>query len=380
MVDPADASATGARTASGGAPPQPARQPSRLRRLARLLPTPVGTPFTFGYGVILLSTALYTDFGDPATVDRLLRESSTDAAHLVEQPLFVLVASALWIAGGIYSFYGVAFLLVVTALERRVGGARAAGVFLLGHVLATLATELPVAGAVAVGRLPAASMHRLDYGISFGLMACIGALSGLLRPRWKWPLLGVAGAMCAQDLIELVDPLASWGHPIALLTGLACLPLVRDAAGRKSDAAGCRSGAAGQRSAGAGQGAGLGAGRAAALSADRAVPLPLFPPWLPRQYVPARAPQEGAAGGMAFRGAGEEPPDGGRAELVGRAPAEPEAPRHVMGVDDGLHHAHGGEAGPVGVAPRVPGAVPRPRTPDGAGEQRRRDADALQAR
>ncbi|MBP2405153.1 rhomboid-like protein [Streptomyces syringium] len=362
VVDPADDSAIGARTASGGAPPQPSRQPSRLRRLARLLPTPAGTPFTFGYGAILLSTALYTDFGDPATVDRLLRESSTDAAHLVEQPLFVLVASALWIAGGIYSFYGVAFLLVVTALERRVGGARAAGVFLLGHVLATLATELPVAGAVAVGRLPAASMHRLDYGISFGLMACIGALSGLLRPRWKWPLLGVAGAMCAQDLIELVDPLASWGHPIALLTGLACLPLVRDAAG--------------QRSAGAGRGA----GRGAALSADRAVPLPLFPPWLPRQYVPARAPQEGAAGGMAFRGAGEEPPDGGRAEPVGRAPAEPEAPRHVMGVDDGLHHAHGGEAGPVRVPPRVPGAVPRPRTPDGAGEQRRRDADALQAR
>ncbi|MFI1254234.1 rhomboid-like protein [Streptomyces netropsis] len=362
MVDPADDAATGARTASGVSAP---REPSRLRRLVRLLPTPTGTPFTFCYAVILLGTALYADFGDQATVDQLLRDSSTDAAHLAERPLFVLVASALWIAGGLYSFYGVAFLLVVTALERRVGGARAAGVFLLGHVLATLATELPVAGAVAVGRLPAASMHRLDYGISFGLMACIGALSGLLRPRWKWALLGVAGAMCAQDLIELVDPLASWGHPIALLTGLACVPLVRDAAGRKT--------------AGAGRGAATAAGQGAAVSADRAVPLPLLPPWLPRQYAPTGAPQEGTAGGMAFRGAGEEPLDGGRAEPVGRAPVEPEAPRHVMGVDDGLHHAHGGEAGPVGVAPRVPGAVPRPRTPDGAGEQRRRDADALQA-
>ncbi|MEU2511411.1 rhomboid-like protein [Streptomyces syringium] len=368
VVNFADDSAPGARTASGGAPSrqqsrQLPRRPFRLRRLARLLPTPAGTPFTFGYGVILLSTALYTDFGDQATVGRLLRESSTDAAHLVEQPLFVLVASALWIAGGIYSFYGVAFLLVVTALERRVGGARAAGVFLLGHVLATLATELPVAGAVAVGRLPEASMHRLDYGISFGLMACVGALSGLLRPRCKWALLGMAGAMCAQDLMELVDPLASWGHPIALLTGLACVPLVRDAAGRKSAAVG----------------RGAAAGRGAVLSADCAVPTPLLPPWLPRQYAPAGAPQEGAAGSMTFRGAGEEPLDGGRAEPVGRAPVEAEAPRHVMGVDDGLHHAHGGEAGPVGVAPRVPGAVPRPRTADGAGEQRRRDADALQA-
>ncbi|MEU4208967.1 rhomboid-like protein [Streptomyces sp. NPDC026206] len=341
----------------------PAAPAGRARRalaaLRRLLPTPAGTPFTFVYALILLGTAVYADLGDEATVAQLLRDSSTDAAHLAESPLFVLLASALWVAGGLYSAYGVAFVFVLTALERRVGGARTAGVFLLGHVLATLATELPVAGAVAAGQLPEAALHRLDYGISFGLMACVGALSGLLRPGGKWALLGVAGAMCAQDLIELVDPLSSWGHPIALLTGLACLPLVREGArrtARPDDAAG------------------------AAASADAAVPLPLLPPWLPRQYVPPRAPQEGAAGGVAVRGAGEEPADGGRAEPVGRIPAESEAPRDVVGVDDGLHHAHGGEAGPVGVAPRVPRPVPRPRAADGGGEERRRDADALQSR
>ncbi|MFI1972984.1 rhomboid-like protein [Streptomyces cinnamoneus] len=212
-----------------GAAPAPVRRARHLPRgLRRLLPTPLGTPFTFFYGLVLLATAVYTDLGDEATVNQLLRDSSTDAAHLAEQPLVVLVASALWIAGGVYSAYGPVFVLVMTALERRVGSARAAGVFLLGHVLATLATELPVAGAVAAGRLPEASMHRLDYGISFGLMACVGALSGLLSRRAEWALLGVAGAMCARDLVDLVDPLASWGHPIALLTGVACRSLVRD--------------------------------------------------------------------------------------------------------------------------------------------------------
>ncbi|MEV5506056.1 rhomboid-like protein [Streptomyces orinoci] len=200
----------------------------RLRALGELIPTLRATPFTFCYGLVLLATALYAELADEATVNRLLRGSSTDAAHLADRPALVMVASALWIAGGLFSFYGLAFAPVLGALERRVGGLRTAVVFTLGHVLATLATELPVAGAVAAGRLPAASLHRLDYGISFGLMACLGALAGLLAPAWKWTILGGAGLLCAQDLIEFADPLASWGHPIALLIGIACQVRLRD--------------------------------------------------------------------------------------------------------------------------------------------------------
>ncbi|MFF7727300.1 rhomboid-like protein [Streptomyces sp. NPDC008001] len=214
-----------------GPPPARARRVLRALtpgRILRALPTPLGTPFTFCYGLVLLATAVYADLGDEATVNQLLRDSSTDAAHLAEQPLVVLLASALWIAGGLYSLYGILFVLVVSALERRTGGARTAGVFLLGHVLATLATELPVAGAVAAGQLPEASLHRLDYGISFGVMACTGALAGLLGQRAKRTVLALAFLMCAQDLVEFADPLASWGHPIALLTGMACWGLLRD--------------------------------------------------------------------------------------------------------------------------------------------------------
>ncbi|MEU1309674.1 rhomboid-like protein [Streptomyces cinnamoneus] len=349
--------------AGAGAAASAGRRRRAFRALGRLLPSPKAAPFTFVYGLVLLGTAVYADLGDEATVNQLLRDSSTDAAHLADNPAFVLVASALWVAGGLYSAYGVAFVLVLTALERRVGGARTAGVFLLGHVLATLATELPVAGAVAAGQLPEASLHRLDYGISFGLMACVGALSGLLRPPGRWALLGVAGAMCTQDLIELVDPLSSWGHPIALLTGLACLPLVREGA-RRAGRAGT-------------------AAAAGTASADGAVPLPLFPPWLPRQYAPPRAPQEGGPGGPAGRArrrVGEEPFEGRRAEPVRRAPVESEAARDVVGVHDGLDHAHGGEAGGIGVPPRVPGPVGGRGGADGGGEQGRRDADALQSR
>ncbi|MFD5117500.1 rhomboid-like protein [Streptomyces sp. NPDC058391] len=192
-----------------------------------LIPGPRGTPFTFGYALVLLATSFFTAYGDPATVSALLRGSSTDVAHLVHHPVLVLLASALWIAGGPASPYAVGLVLVLTALERRIGGPRTAGVFLLGHVGATLATEIPIGLAVLAGQLPTTSLHRLDYGISFGLMASVGALAGLLAPMVRWPLLGAVALMLAQELLAYRDPITDWGHPTALAIGVACWPAVR---------------------------------------------------------------------------------------------------------------------------------------------------------
>ncbi|WP_433858198.1 rhomboid-like protein [Streptomyces kronopolitis] len=193
----------------------------------RLLPTPAGTPFTFGYAVLLVVTSLVTEYGDPGLVSDLLQGSSTDVAHLARSPLMVLVASALWIAGGMTSAYALGFLFVLTALERRLGGLRTAAVFFGGHAVATLATELPVAFSVAAGRLPESSLHRLDYGISFGVMTCIGALAGLL-PAWlRWPLLAGVGYLAVTDLLAYADPMTAWGHLLSLTLGVAAWPLLR---------------------------------------------------------------------------------------------------------------------------------------------------------
>ncbi|MFJ3302940.1 rhomboid-like protein [Streptomyces sp. NPDC086549] len=205
------------------------RLPARLRALRpwRLLPTPTGTPFTFAYAALLAVTSRVAADADPGLMHALYQASSTDVAHLVRTPVLALVASALWIAGGLLSAYAICFLLVLTALERRIGGARAAGVFLFGHVLATLATEVPVGIAVLVGHLPESSLHRLDYGISFGVAASTGALAGLLSPWLRWPLLALFGGMVLQDLIAFTDPMTNWGHLIALTIGIATWPLVR---------------------------------------------------------------------------------------------------------------------------------------------------------
>ncbi|XLE11948.1 hypothetical protein QOM21_12475 [Streptomyces sp. Pv4-95] len=217
-----------ARSAAGtGADAAATRRTGGLRRALRLLPTPTGTPFTFAYAALLVATSLFAEHADPQLVSELLRGSSTDVVHLARTPLLVLVASALWVAGGLTSAHAIGFLFVLTALERRIGGLRAAAVFFGGHVLATLATELPVGFSVAVGQLPESSLHRLDYGISFGVMTCTGALAGLL-PAWcRWPLLAGVGYVAVTDLLTYADPLTDWGHLLSLALGVASLPLLR---------------------------------------------------------------------------------------------------------------------------------------------------------
>ncbi|WP_369249141.1 rhomboid-like protein [Streptomyces sp. R41] len=217
------------RSAAGGSVSLGALARRRLRALRpwRLFPTPLGTPFTFGYAAVLVVTSLIGDYADPSLVHALHQGSSTDVAHLVQHPMLVLVASALWIVGGVTSPYAVAFLVVLTALERRIGGLRTAGVFLLGHVVATLATEMPVGLSVLAGHLPDSSLHRLDYGISFGVAASVGALAGLLSPWLRWPVLIGFGAMLVGDLLAFTDPMTDWGHLMSLTIGISTWPLVR---------------------------------------------------------------------------------------------------------------------------------------------------------
>ncbi|MGW7549172.1 rhomboid-like protein [Streptomyces sp. NPDC054770] len=205
----------------------PWRLPAHRVRPWRLLPTPTGTPVTFTYTAILALTSLFASYARPGLLHALYQDSSTDVAHLLRTPVFVLLASALWIAGGLLSPYALAFVLVLTALERRIGGARAILVFLAGHVLATLATEVPVGLAVLAGHLPGTSLHRLDYGISFGVAASIGALSGLLTPWLRWPLLALVGYSLLADLVAFQDPMTNWGHLISLAIGTALWPVVR---------------------------------------------------------------------------------------------------------------------------------------------------------
>ncbi|HEX2895902.1 MAG TPA: rhomboid-like protein [Marmoricola sp.] len=182
-------------------------------------------PFTYGYLAVLLATTLLLRNVSSEVADRLLTGSSTDVAHLTHEPIRVLVASALWLPGRWWLPYALLFLLVLAPLERRFGVRRAALVFLSGHVLATLLTELPIGAAIAMHLLAPAEAHRLDVGVSYGTYAAVAAFAGSLRRRRAMLVLGAA--VVSIVVPEAADPdMTMWGHLISLGIGLCWWPFL----------------------------------------------------------------------------------------------------------------------------------------------------------
>ncbi|MFD8493858.1 rhomboid-like protein [Amycolatopsis sp. NPDC059657] len=195
-------------------------------RLAKFVPTPRGTPFTFCYLVVLLATTLVVRLADPALTAQLLALSSTDAHNLWRRPFLALFASALWVGGDHWLPYFLIFSFLVAPLERRFKARRTAGVFFAGHVLATLLTELPVMWAISVGLLPKSDAHWLDIGVSYGFFTTAGALVFLLaRRRWLAVAaleLFVLEIYLADDPSSLEAGITLAGHAIAAHFGLLC--------------------------------------------------------------------------------------------------------------------------------------------------------------
>jgi hypothetical protein len=189
------------------------------RALVRWVPNPRDTPFTFGYLVVLLATTLLVSFADPALTERLLELSSTDAHNLWRRPLTSLLTSALWIDGDGWPAYALIFAIAVAPLERRFGARRTAVVFFSGHVVATLATEVPIMALISWHVLGQSAGKWLDIGVSYGFFTTAGALVFLLRGRARLAALALLEAFIA--LIYLTDEPASLDSIVTLL-GHAC--------------------------------------------------------------------------------------------------------------------------------------------------------------
>lgn len=198
---------------------------SWVRRVVHWAPSPTVTPFTFWYLVVLLATTIFQHVVDQRVARRLLALSSTDAHNLWHRPIESLISSALWVSGAVWVPYVVIFALAVAPLERRIGAGWTFAVFVSGHVLATLATELPVGWGINAGRLPEADGHWLDIGVSYGFFATAGAMVMILTPRLRpWVLLAADALITVIYLTDQPGSLPSVvtfaGHLTALHIGL----------------------------------------------------------------------------------------------------------------------------------------------------------------
>jgi len=219
--------------------PAPARRsvPDRIGMAAngflRLLPSPHSTPFTFYYLGVLALTTLLLHHAPPTVAHRLLALSSTDAVNLQHHPIRALLLSALWLPDAHWLIYAVIFTAVIAPLERRVGTGWTVLIFASGHVLASLATELPVLWAVRTHLLPIVDARLIDVGVSYGFFAVAGALSMLLPTPATWWVLGALNAGILAIYLGM-DPTSAdaivtvAGHVLSLYIGmLGWLPWLR---------------------------------------------------------------------------------------------------------------------------------------------------------
>ncbi len=207
------------------------RRAGSLPAMGWLLGYPRRNPVTAGYLVVLGVTWAVLRFAVPAaTRGRVLAAISTDLVNLAHRPVLPLLASLLVVdtsAGPLFTalIVGGGLAVCLAALERRVGGLRAAAYGVAGHLVATGVSLVVVVLAVRHGGYPVSVRSAPDYGVSYlAMTASAAVVAGLVRPL---PL--AAGGAVALLALPFTDttwygPLPDFttiGHVVAGLCGLA---------------------------------------------------------------------------------------------------------------------------------------------------------------
>ena len=183
-------------------------------------------PGTFIWLAILFVTTQVLKHVDPGIADGILEKRSTNIHYLSEQPLRVLVRSALWIDGGSWFLYFVLYNVFHATAERWLGTRRWLAVVVLAHVIATYVSEGVLLWAINHGHAGPQMRYTLDYGVSYALAGVAAVLTYWLPPPWRY-------LYCAGVLIFYGYPLVhgrtftDLGHFTAALVGLACYPVAR---------------------------------------------------------------------------------------------------------------------------------------------------------
>ena len=183
-------------------------------------------PGTYVWLAVLFVTTVALHHMSPEFEQDFLRQRSTNIHELSNDPLRVLVQSAMWIDGGRWLPYAVLYTVFHAQAERWLGTARWLMVCVAAHVLATLISEGALLRAVHEGVAPQSAVNTLDIGVSYALAGVVAVLTYRIAPPWRY--LYLAGVLVVYGLPLLSAPtFTDLGHFVSVLIGLACYPLVR---------------------------------------------------------------------------------------------------------------------------------------------------------
>jgi hypothetical protein len=196
---------------------------------------PRRSPWTFGYLCVLLLThawvTLAPQVGNGAAV---LLEVSTNLDNLRRHAVSSLLGSALFFDGtltdvtsldfaGTVITLGLGVVWCLGWLERQWGALRAFGVFLAGHIGATLITAVVIVVALGHGWYTPDVRHAVDYGISYGAETVLALTTGFLPRRYRvpWAVFVVAWPVLGGDWSGPLPDFTTVGHLVAATMGFA---------------------------------------------------------------------------------------------------------------------------------------------------------------
>ncbi|MET8795947.1 rhomboid-like protein [Nocardia sp. NPDC004568] len=181
-------------------------------------------PWTFAWLTLLLVTTIIQHLLPLDDLQRVLGERSTNLRHLESDPVHVLVASLLWVAGYFWFPYLLLFCVFHAPAERWLGSLRWAIVGLTAHVGATYISQGILALAIHRGHADPGMIDVRDIGVSYFLAGIVGVLTYHVARPWRWLYLAASLLWFAVPLVT--DPnFTAIGHFSALLIGLAAFPL-----------------------------------------------------------------------------------------------------------------------------------------------------------
>ncbi|MFF4354270.1 rhomboid-like protein [Streptomyces sp. NPDC001530] len=184
-----------------------------------------GAPGTYVWLAILFVTTVAVHQMSPEFEAQFLRQRSTNIYELSNDPVRVLIASAMWIDSGHWPPYAVLYSVFHAPAERWLGTARWLLVCVAAHVLGTLISEGALLLAVRHGVAPHSAVNTLDIGVSYALAGVIAVLTYRIAAPWRYPYLAVVLAVYGVPLAT-GRTFTDLGHFTSVLLGLACYPLV----------------------------------------------------------------------------------------------------------------------------------------------------------
>jgi hypothetical protein len=195
----------------------------------RVIDYPRRSPVTAGYLVLLGVTHVLVSYVlTPSARTRLVLDISTNLDNLAHHPVRSLVASMLVVDTGAswldnVLIVGLGIAVCLAWLERRAGSLRAAGVFVFGHVAATLVAAVVLVIAIHGGTYPHDLEHALDYGVSYGSITATAAIAWYLpvAARAVWAPVCVLYPLTAADWYSWLPDFTTVGHLAGALCGIA---------------------------------------------------------------------------------------------------------------------------------------------------------------